>query len=73
MRQRRLATAGRPPQNHGGETIRFDRVPERSTLADNFVLARQIIERMRTHPFGQTARSIVPARSGASNKSGEGS
>src|SRR6476661_10575094 len=62
MGQGGLATAGRAPQNHGGETVGVDRVPERPPLADNLVLASQIIEGMGAHPFGQRRirRTVSP-------------
>src|SRR6187397_3040848 len=53
MGQGGLAAAGRSPENHGRETVCVDGVPERPPLADNLILASQIIEGMGTHPFGQ--------------------
>jgi len=53
VRQSGFAAAGGAPENDGGQTVGLNRVSERPTFSDDLILARQIIEGLRTHSFGQ--------------------
>ena len=61
-RDRGLAGAGRPPQDHRGELARRDHPPDRAVRPGQMLLADHLVERARPQPVGE--RRIV-ARRGA--------
>ena len=52
-RQRGLADAGRSPEDDGAELVALDLDAQRLARAEDVLLADELIERRRTHPFGQ--------------------
>ena len=57
-RQRGLAAAGRPVQNHRWQTISFDRAAQKFARPKNVFLADKFFERARPHPRGERRSSI---------------
>src|SRR6476661_8358258 len=52
-REARLSGAGRAPEDQRGEVAAGDAPTQRTALADQVVLAHELIERPRTHPRGE--------------------
>ena len=51
QRERGLAAAGRPPQDHRMRVPGFDRLAQRRARREQPTLADHIVERARAHPF----------------------
>ena len=51
-RQGGLAAAGRPVENHRGQTISFDRPAQQFARRKNVLLADKFLEQARSHPRG---------------------
>ena len=62
-RQRRLAGAGRAPQNDRLQLIAIDGEPERPSRPDQRVLADELVERARPHALGQRRGCLAMPRS----------
>ena len=60
--KRRLASAGRTPENHGVKAVVLDRLPQRSSLADNRLLSDKFLECAGAHPVSERAESLFDAR-----------
>ena len=70
-RQRRLATAGRPPENQGRQSTLGDQRMQRSTRCQQLLVADEIVEAPGAHAFGE--RSVwFEAPLGAFRKQVEG-
>ena len=52
-RERRLAAAGRAPEQHRAEIVALDLGAQRLAGAEQFFLADEFVERLRTHAVGQ--------------------
>ena len=52
-RQRRLAGAGRTPEDDGLQEVAFDRFAQRLAGRQQLLLADEFVERPRPHPLGQ--------------------
>ena len=59
-RQRRLADAGRPPQDHRMRLAAFECQPQRLARADQMGLADDLVERRRAQRLGQRRRRQGP-------------
>jgi hypothetical protein len=60
-RQRRLAHAGRPPQNHRRDAPTAERQPQRFALTHEVLLTHHIIQCLRSQQFRQwQRRTIIP-------------
>ena len=53
-----FAGAGRPVENHRGQTISFDRAAQEFARPKNVFLADKFLERARPHPSGERRSSI---------------
>jgi len=51
--KRRLANAGRPPEDHGGNVVALDKTPQHFPLAKKVFLSDKVLERLRTHALGK--------------------
>src|SRR6266550_5961909 len=51
--QRRFSAAGRPEENHGGQTISFDCPAQKFSRPKNMFLADKFVERARAHARGE--------------------
>ena len=73
-RERRLAGAGRSPEDDRLQQVALDRVAQRRARAEQLLLADELVERARPHPLGE--RRAVPPLSlqtvGGSSKSDMG-
>src|SRR6266536_314912 len=58
LRQRRLAGAGRPPENQRSKVIAFNLRPQRLARSNQVLLSDEFIERARTHAVGQRPRLV---------------
>ena len=52
-RQRGLSAAGRSIENHGGQSISFNRAAQKFARPKNVFLADKFLERARPHPCGE--------------------
>jgi hypothetical protein len=51
--ERGFSAAGRPGENHGGQSIGFNRTAQKFARAENVFLADKFIERARAHARGK--------------------
>ena len=69
-RDRRLAGAGRPPQDHRGELARRHHPPDRAVRPGQMLLADHLVELLRPQPVGErrvlARRRRAPAAAGRS-------
>jgi pimeloyl-ACP methyl ester carboxylesterase len=56
MGQRGLAAPGRPPENHGGQSVGFYRPAQWAVGPDEFILPDEIGKLARTHPLRKWSR-----------------
>ena len=61
-RERRLPAPGRPVQDRGADAVLRDREPQRGMLAEDLLLADEILEPLRPHAHGQRSRRLGAAR-----------
>ena len=64
-RQRRLAGAGRSPQDDRLEQVALDRLAQRPAGREDLVLADDLVERARPHPLGERRARLAAAALGA--------
>ena len=55
-RERRLARAGRPPEDHRRQLSCVDRLPQDAALADDVLLPDELVEVARSHPSSERLR-----------------
>ena len=55
-RNRRLADAGRAPENDRGKALRLQHAPKRRAVRQNLILPDDLIERLRSQPVGERTR-----------------
>ena len=60
-RQRGLADARRPPQDHRMRLARLERQAQRLARPEQMRLADHVVQRMRAHGFGQWRRGLRSA------------
>ena len=60
-RERRLSGPRRPPEDHRGYLIGFDRAPQRAARPDDLLLADELVERARAHPRRERLAHAAPA------------
>ena len=71
-RQRRLAGAGRAPEDHRVQRAAVERLPQRPARAEQVRLSDELVERARTHPLGQRRarqRRVVVGEERAAHRS----
>jgi len=57
-RQRRLADAGRTPEDHRMQAPRFEGDTQRPARAEQMLLADDLVERLRAQPLGERRRDV---------------
>ena len=61
-RQRRLAGAGRPPQDQRRQLARLERAPQQLARPEEVRLADELVQRPRPHPLGQRLPAPILGR-----------
>src|SRR5690606_24212177 len=58
-RQRRLARAGRAPEDHGRDFVALDRLAEEPALAEQVLLTEDLVERAGAHPLRKGEGAVL--------------